>query len=85
MSVAGVLSVHACLCFIHGLCKQLTNDSTLLYTVSVKLQFQDGVHVIKNAKEEVTPEQLKLMRTQDIKYIEMKRVAEAKVAFTSLF
>lgn len=39
VSVAGVLSVHACLCFIRVLCKQLTNDSTLLYTVSVKLQF----------------------------------------------
>lgn len=43
-----------------------------------RVKLQDGVHVIKETKEEVTPEQLKLMRTQDVKYIEMKRVAEAK-------
>lgn len=28
---------------------------------------------------EVTEEQKKMMRTQDVKYVEMKRVAEAKV------
>lgn len=42
---------------------------------------QDGEHVAKKAKwdVEVTDEQRKVMRTQDIKYVEMKRVAEAKV------
>lgn len=43
--------------------------------------WQDGVHVAKQSKEEVevTEEQKKVMRSQDIKYVEMKRVAEAKV------
>lgn len=42
---------------------------------------QDGVHVAKKPKEEVevTEEQKRMMRTQDIKYVEMKRVAETKV------
>lgn len=44
--------------------------------------WQEGVHVgKKSTDEEMTEEQKKLMRTQDIKYIEMKRVAEAKVSF----
>lgn len=48
--------------------------------------WQDGVHVAKKAKqeEEVTEEQKRVMRTQDIKYVEMKRVAEAKVSLLSL-
>uniref|UniRef100_A0A2K5QK64 Probable U3 small nucleolar RNA-associated protein 11 n=1 Tax=Cebus imitator TaxID=2715852 RepID=A0A2K5QK64_CEBIM len=37
-----------------------------------RVKLQDAEH------EEVTPEQLKLMRTQDVTYIEMKRVAEAE-------
>lgn len=44
--------------------------------------WQDGVHVAKKAEGEVvvTEEQKKLMRTQDIKYVEMKRVAEVNVS-----
>lgn len=32
----------------------------------------------------MTEEQKKVMRTQDIRYVEMKRVAEAKVSLFSL-
>lgn len=48
--------------------------------------WQDGVHVMKKKQQEVevTEEQKKVMRTQDIRYVEMKRVAEAKVCYISL-
>lgn len=46
--------------------------------------WQDGVHIIKKQEEETTLEQRKLMKTQDLKYIEMKRVAEVKVRAHSL-
>uniref|UniRef100_A0A8C2SB03 Probable U3 small nucleolar RNA-associated protein 11 n=1 Tax=Capra hircus TaxID=9925 RepID=A0A8C2SB03_CAPHI len=58
--------------------KALEKNPDEFYYKMTRVKLQDGVHVIKETKEEVTPEQLKLMRTQDIKYIEMKRVAEAK-------
>ncbi|XP_044277289.1 probable U3 small nucleolar RNA-associated protein 11 [Varanus komodoensis] len=48
------------------------------YFRMTRVQLQDGVHVIKQQEEETTLEQQKLMRTQDLKYIEMKRVAEVK-------
>ncbi|KAJ7304484.1 hypothetical protein JRQ81_012049 [Phrynocephalus forsythii] len=48
------------------------------YFRMTRVQLRDGVHVIKQPEEENTLEQQKLMRTQDLKYIEMKRVAEAK-------
>ncbi|XP_020489211.1 probable U3 small nucleolar RNA-associated protein 11 [Labrus bergylta] len=50
------------------------------YFKMINSQLQDGVHVARKEKEEVevTEEQSKVMRTQDIKYVEMKRVAEAK-------
>ncbi|GCB70175.1 probable U3 small nucleolar RNA-associated protein 11 [Scyliorhinus torazame] len=51
-------------------------DEFYFRMTSTKLQ--DGVHIIKQPREEVTEEQLKIMRTQDIKYVEMKRVAESK-------
>ncbi|XP_077193365.1 putative U3 small nucleolar RNA-associated protein 11 [Paroedura picta] len=48
------------------------------YFKMTRVQLEDGVHVIKQQEEERTLEQQKLMKTQDLKYIEMKRVAEAK-------
>ncbi|XP_051575627.1 probable U3 small nucleolar RNA-associated protein 11 [Myxocyprinus asiaticus] len=41
-------------------------------------QLKDGVHIIKPKDEEMTVEQKKVMRTQDIRYVEMKRVSEMK-------
>ncbi|KAF4793708.1 putative U3 small nucleolar RNA-associated protein 11 [Turdus rufiventris] len=58
--------------------KALDKNPDEFYFKMIRSQAKDGVHVIKQPKDEITPEQMKLMRTQDIKYIEMKRVAEAK-------
>nr|XP_039330951.1 probable U3 small nucleolar RNA-associated protein 11 [Saimiri boliviensis boliviensis] len=58
--------------------KALEKNPDEFYYKMTRVKRQDGVHGIKQTKEEVTPEQLKPMRTQDVKYIEMKRVAEAK-------
>ncbi|NXP75406.1 UTP11 protein, partial [Ramphastos sulfuratus] len=58
--------------------KALDKNPDEFYFKMIHSQLQDGVHVVKQPKDEVTPEQMKLMRTQDIKYVETKRVAEAK-------
>lgn len=60
--------------------KALEKNPDEFYFKMINSQLQDGVHVAKKPEEEVevTEEQKKMMRTQDIKYIEMKRVAEAK-------
>nr|XP_004665256.1 probable U3 small nucleolar RNA-associated protein 11 [Jaculus jaculus] len=58
--------------------KALEKNPDEFYYKMTRVKLQDGVHIIKETKEEVTAEQLKLMRTQDVKYIEMKRIAEAK-------
>ncbi|KAG8142927.1 hypothetical protein E2320_000229 [Naja naja] len=39
---------------------------------------QDGVHVIRAQAAESTPEQQKLLKTRDLKYVEAKRAAEVK-------
>ncbi|KFO86763.1 putative U3 small nucleolar RNA-associated protein 11, partial [Buceros rhinoceros silvestris] len=58
--------------------KALDKNPDEFYFKMIRAGLQDGVHVVKQPKDEVTPEQVKLMKTQDIKYVEMKRVAEAK-------
>ncbi|XP_070768423.1 probable U3 small nucleolar RNA-associated protein 11 isoform X2 [Enoplosus armatus] len=58
--------------------KALEKNPDEFYFKMISSELKDGVHVAKNAEVEVTEEQRKMMRTQDIKYVEMKRVAEAK-------
>lgn len=60
--------------------KALEKNPDEFYHKMISSKLEDGVHVMKEAKEdvEVTEEQKKVMKTQDIKYVEMKRVAEAK-------
>ncbi|XP_048355884.1 probable U3 small nucleolar RNA-associated protein 11 [Sphaerodactylus townsendi] len=58
--------------------KALEKNPDEFYFRMTRVQLEDGVHVIKQQEEERTLEQQKLMKTQDLKYIEMKRVAEAK-------
>lgn len=57
--------------------KALEKNPDEFYFNMISSKLEDGVHVMKT-NEEVTEEQKKLMRSQDIKYVEMKRVAEAK-------
>lgn len=40
---------------------------------------KDGRHVILQDEEKVTAEQQQLLKTQDLKYVEMKHRIEAKV------
>ncbi|XP_015225209.1 PREDICTED: probable U3 small nucleolar RNA-associated protein 11 [Cyprinodon variegatus] len=59
--------------------KAMEKNPDEFYFNMISSKLEDGVHVMKKTEEEVTEEQKKVMRTQDIKYVEMKRVAEAKV------
>uniref|UniRef100_A0AAQ4QAF4 U3 small nucleolar RNA-associated protein 11 n=1 Tax=Gasterosteus aculeatus aculeatus TaxID=481459 RepID=A0AAQ4QAF4_GASAC len=58
--------------------KAMEKNPDEFYHKMINSKLEDGVHVIKKTQEEVevTEEQKKVMRTQDIKYVEMKRVAE---------
>ncbi|XP_062848213.1 probable U3 small nucleolar RNA-associated protein 11 [Trichomycterus rosablanca] len=59
--------------------KAMDKNPDEFYYKMINTQLKDGVHVNKpKPEEEMTEEQKKVMRTQDIGYVEMKRVAEAK-------
>ncbi|XP_061633750.1 probable U3 small nucleolar RNA-associated protein 11 [Phyllopteryx taeniolatus] len=61
--------------------KALEKNPDEFYYNMINSQLQDGVHLSKKQKDdepEVTEEQKSVMTTQDIKYVEMKRVAEAR-------
>lgn len=59
--------------------KALEKNPDEFYFKMINSQLKDGEHVAKkSSSSEMTEEQKKMMQAQDIKYIEMKRVAEAK-------
>ncbi|XP_077577031.1 putative U3 small nucleolar RNA-associated protein 11 [Stigmatopora nigra] len=59
--------------------KALDKNPDEFYFKMINSQLKDGVHTCTKEKwyELVTDEQKKLMTTQDIRYVEMKRVSEA--------
>ncbi|KAM9488302.1 putative U3 small nucleolar RNA-associated protein 11 [Clarias gariepinus] len=58
--------------------KVLDKNPDEFYYKMINTQLKDGEHVIKQKSDKITEEQKKVMRTQDIGYVEMKRVAESK-------
>lgn len=48
------------------------------YFHMIRSRMEDGEHIDTPKEEECTPEQLKLMQTQDLKYISHKRLVESR-------
>ncbi|XP_013774006.1 probable U3 small nucleolar RNA-associated protein 11 [Limulus polyphemus] len=58
--------------------KALNKNPDEFYFHMINSQIEDGVHFEKEKPTEFTEEQLKLMQTQDLSYITIKRSAETK-------
>lgn len=58
--------------------RALNRNPDEFYFHMVRSRVEDGEHVETPKEEEITPEQLKLMQTQDLKYIAHKRLVESK-------
>ena len=58
--------------------RALNRNPDEFYHHMVRSRMEDGEHVEAPKEEECTPEQLRLMQTQDFKYISHKRLVESR-------
>jgi len=58
--------------------KALNRNPDEFYFHMVNSATREGVHYEKDKVEEHTPDQVKLMHSQDLRYVSMKRVAESR-------
>jgi Utp11 protein len=64
---------------LKGLHRRVLNKNPdEFYFHMIRSRMEDGEHIDTPKEEECTPEQLKLMQTQDLKYIAHKRLVESR-------